>query len=121
MNRNLLALALLLLAGGALGTVAVLARDKTYVAPQPSAQAVIPVALSGAVPPECEVRTLDVQGICCPGCGSKLYGKLAALDGVREVAVDPLKKEVFALVRRDVPNAELESALTFDEYVAKAR
>lgn len=121
MNRNVLALTLLLLVGGALGTVAVLARDKTYVAPQPNAPVAIPSALSGVVPPECEVRTLDVQGICCAGCGSKLYGKLASLDGVREVAVDTLAKQVSTVVRRDVPNAALESALTFDEYVAKAR
>lgn len=121
MNRNLIALTVLLVVGGALGTVAVLARDKTYVAPRASEPAAIPVALAGAASAECDVRTLDVTGICCNGCGSKLYGKLAALDGVREVAVDPLKKEVFALVRRDVPNAALEAALTFDEYAAKAR
>ena len=89
--------------------------------PRASAPVAIPSALSGAVPPECEVRTLDVQGICCAGCGSKLYGKLAGLDGVREVAVDTLAKKVSTVVRRDVPNATLESALTFDEYVAKAR
>lgn len=121
MNRNLLALTVLLLAGGALATVAVLAREKTYVAPQASAPVAIPIALSGAASAECDVRTLDVQGICCPGCGSKLYGKLAALEGVREAAVDSLEKRVFALVRRDVPDAALESALTFDEYVAKVR
>lgn len=121
MSRNALGLVLLLAAGGVLGTVAVLARERTYVVPEHEEPRSIPLALSGDVPSGYDVRTFDVEGICCQGCSSKLHGALLAVEGVREAAVDPLKHEVTALVRDDLADARLEAALTFDKYTAKAR
>ncbi len=121
MSRNQLGLLLLLVAGGALGTVAVFAHERSYVVPEPAKLESIPLALSGEVPPGYVVRSFDVEGICCQGCSSKLHGALMAVAGVREAAVDPLKEEVMALVPADMPNERLEAALTFDKYSARAR
>ncbi len=121
MTKNRLAVLLLLLLGGALGTVAVFARERTYAVPARPAPQSIPLALSGQVPPGYEARTFEVEGICCQGCSSKLYGALLAVAGVREAAVDPLAQRAFALVPADLPDARLEAALTFDKYRAKAR
>lgn len=121
MSRNALAVLVLLAAGSALGTVAVLARERTYVVPEREKPQSIPLALSGAVPAGFAVRTFDVEGICCQGCSSKLHGALLAVEGVRAAAVDPLAAVVTALVPLDMPDARLEAALTFDKYSAKAR
>jgi copper chaperone CopZ len=81
----------------------------------------IPLALEGAAPEGFALRTLAVEGICCQGCSSKLFGALLAVDGVQAAAVDPLKADASAWVRPDVPVAALEAALTFDKYTARAR
>ncbi|NOT29788.1 MAG: heavy-metal-associated domain-containing protein [Planctomycetes bacterium] len=121
MSRNALGILVLLAAGGALGTVAVLARERSYVVPEHERPLSIPLVLSGAVPSGYAVRTFDVEGICCQGCSSKLHGALLAVEGVREAAVDPLTAVVMALAPLDMPDARLEAALTFDKYSAKAR
>ena len=114
-----LGLALVLAAGGVLGTIAVRARERTYVVPVTPAS--VPLVLSGTVPDGCVVRAFDVEGICCQGCSGKLHGALSAVAGVEEVAVDPLAHVVSAVVRADVPEAQLETALTFDKYSVRPR
>jgi hypothetical protein len=121
MNRTWIAPTVLLTAAGVLGAIALRAPEPTYVAPVQAAPAAIPLALEGAAPEGCELRTFAVDGICCQGCSSKLHGALLAVDGVRAAAVDPLKAEASAWVRSDVPVAALEAALTFDKYTARAR
>src|SRR5262245_6114849 len=121
MSTNQLGALILLVAGGALGTVAVFARERTYVVPEHAEPSFIPVALSGDVPAGCSVRTFAVEGICCQGCSSKLHGALMAVEGVREAAVDPLTSTVSAVVADGTPNERLAQALSFDKYRATAR
>lgn len=121
MSPDRIGILLLVLLGGALGTVAVLARERSYEVPERPAPQAIPVALSGEVPPGYAVRRFDVEGICCQGCASKLHGALLSVAGVREAAVDPLAHQAFALAPADLPDERLEAALTFDKYSAKAR
>ena len=121
MSTQRLAIALLILAGGVLGSIAVFARERTYVVPAEVPPASIPLTLEGEVPAGFTLRTFDVEGICCQGCSSKLHGALMALDGLSAAAVDPYRKTVSALARADIPNERLEAALTFDKYRAHAR
>jgi copper chaperone CopZ len=121
MNRAWLAPTLLVLAAGVLGTIALRAGERDYVVPAKPVPASIPLALEGAAPEGFALRTLAVEGICCQGCSSKLFGALLAVDGVQAAAVDPLQAEASAGVRPDVPVAALEAALTFDKYTARAR
>ena len=117
--RRRRALALLALAGGVLGFVALNAKEPTYAVPTRPAD--IPLRLAGEVPAGFALRTFAVEGICCQSCAGKLERVLAPLDGVERVAVDPLTKEVQVLVRVEVEPATLAAALTFDKYVAVAR
>jgi copper chaperone CopZ len=119
MSRNSLALLCLLAVGGVLGTVAVRARERSYVVPERPAPRSIPSALSGEVPPGYAVRTFAVEGICCQGCSSKLHGALMAVEGVREAAVDPLAEVATALVPEQLSTERLAAALTFDKYSAE--
>lgn len=109
----------LLAAGGVLAFIALRASAPTYAVPVRAAD--IPLSIQGEIPPGFVVRTFEVDGICCQSCAGKLERVLATLAGVERVAVDPLRKEVQALVRADVDGAALATALTFDKYVARAR
>lgn len=121
MTGQRLWLVLLVTAGSVLAFVALRAPEPTYVAPQGAQPVAVPLALTQAARPGHVARFFDVQGICCQGCGGKLHGALMALDGVQEVAVDPLRGEVSAWVRADVDDQRLAAALTFDKYSARAR
>jgi copper chaperone CopZ len=114
-------LGLLVLAGAALAFVALRAQAPTYVAPRHQRPVAVPVALTQAPRPDHVARVFDVEGICCQGCGSKLCSALMAVDGVQEVAVDPLRGEVSAWVRSDVDGQRLAAALTFENYSARPR
>jgi len=118
--RRHLGLLLLLGAALALGLVALNAKQPTYAVP--TRPETIPFTLAGEpVPAGYALRTFAVEGICCQSCAGKLERALAPLGGVERVAVDPVRKEVQALVRIEVPATELAAALTFDKYVATAR
>lgn len=121
MSGDRIALACLLLAAGALATIALLARERTYAVPAHAAPESIPLVLAGEVPAGFTLRTFDVEGICCQGCSAKLHGALLALEGVSAAAIDPQAKRVTALARADVPDERLTAALTFDKYHARAR
>jgi len=108
---------LLLAAAGTLGAIAVRAKEPSYVVPAGE----VPLVLDEPLPEGCELRAFDVEGICCKSCAGKLSAALRAVDGVEAVAVDPIARQVSAYVRREVPQAELTGALTFDDYVARAR
>lgn len=118
MKSSSLALLLLLAAGVALGTIAVRAKEPSYVAPVVGD--VMPRRIEGEVPAGLALRTFHVEGICCPSCGSKLHRALASIEGIRKVAVDPDTKEVQVLVAPEVSSERLAEALTFDEFVARA-
>jgi copper chaperone CopZ len=109
----------LLAAGGVLALIALRANAPTYEVPVHAAD--IPLTIQGEVPAGHVVRTFEVDGICCQSCAGKLQQVLAPIAGVERVAVDPLRKEVQALVRAEVESAALVQAMTFDKYVARAR
>ena len=121
MRAQRLGLAGLVLAGGILAVVALRAPEPTYSAPRRATPALAPLVLSQPPLPGNVVRTFDVEGICCRGCGGKLREALMALEGVQEVAVDPLKGQVSASVRPDLERERLAAALTFDQYTARPR
>ena len=79
-------------------------------------QPVCPFELAGEV-----VRVFDVEGMCCGGCAPKVFKALTAQPGVRAAAVDFDSHTARAIVPADADVAALERALTFDDYVAKAR
>jgi copper chaperone CopZ len=112
---------LLLVAGAGLGWIALRAPEPTYVVPAKAAPASIPARIEQDVPEGFVLRTFHVDGICCQGCGGKLYAKALGVEGVSAAAVDTLKQEVAVLVPEDVGDAELLTALTFDKYRASAR
>jgi copper chaperone CopZ len=117
-KRNLLGLSVLLVAGAALGTIAVRAKERSYVVPTRPAPSAVPHALSGEVPPGCTVRRFDVEGMCCQGCAAKLHGALLALEGVREAALDSLAGTVEVVATAELADERLLAALTFDKYRA---
>jgi copper chaperone CopZ len=117
--RRQLPLLGLLAVGGVLAFIALRAPEPTYAVPVRAAD--IPLAIQGEIPDGFVVRTFAVEGICCQSCAGKLQGVLAPLEGVARVAVDPLRKEVQALVRAEVDHEELVRALTFDKYSARLR
>ena len=125
MKPSLPLLAVVLVAGTALGWVgmkAALAERTPYepvtLEDRPET---VPVRLSGEVPAGCVVQELDVEGMCCAGCPSKLYSVLAGVPGVEEIAVDPILGRASVVVRDDVDVVSLEGALTFGAYSATAR
>ncbi|HEX6882004.1 MAG TPA: heavy-metal-associated domain-containing protein [Planctomycetota bacterium] len=111
----------LVLAGATLAFIALRAQAPTYSAPRHAKPVAVPVALTEAPLPGHVVRTFAVEGICCQGCGTKLHAALADIDGVQELAVDPVLGEVTLSVRADVGVEALERALTFDKYSARVR
>jgi len=112
---------LLVAAAAAAGYIVLRAKAPTYSAPVVAEQETIPTALLSQ-PGEGEVvRVFDVEGMCCGGCAPKVFKALTAQAGVRAAAVDYDTHTARAIVPADADVAELERALTFDDYVAKAR
>ncbi len=112
---------LLAVALGATTYVALRAKSPTYTAPEIVAPKALPSVLLSQ-PAEGEVvRVFDVEGMCCGGCAPKIYAALSGASGVREAAVDFESGTARAIVKSDVEVAALERALTFEDYVAKAR
>ena len=109
---------LLAAAGAILFWVGATAGERTYEAPQVQEPSVLKVDLSGEVPSGHVVQTFDVEGICCEGCGGKLYTALAGVEGVHEAAVDPFLKVARAVVPAGADPEALRMALTFDKYSA---
>lgn len=110
-----LSLLLLAAAGLWLGSVALHAKAPTYFAPATE----VPVELSGAVPDGCVVRRFEVEGMCCQTCPKKLYAALAAVDGVRESAIDFDERTVSAVVDAGTPVESLLAVLNTDKYSAR--
>ena len=110
----------LVLAGAALGWIALSAEDPTYQPPVPGVVTnVVPKTLSGEVPDGMVVRRFQVTGMCCDGCTGKLYRSLAEVDGVQEAAVDFLTTSASAVVPADADVQTLLAALEFDKYTAE--
>lgn len=107
-------------AGFLLGWIGFRAKEPTWSAPPEEViPASVPVALSGEIPEGFAVRCFEIDGMCCKGCPGKVYARLANVEGVREVAVDPILERAEAVVPVDLDVATLEAALTFDQYSAK--
>ncbi len=117
-----LGIGIFLLAGAALGIVAWRAETPDYVPPRlVEVPDRFPVRISADVPEGCVVRSLEVEGICCDGCGAKLFVALTSLEEVREAAVDPILGVAQAVVPAGLDTALLEQALTFSKYSARLR
>lgn len=111
---------LLVAAGLALAWIALRhTLDAGATAPEIQVPSRIPVALTGEVPDGYVVRAFDVQGMCCDSCAAKLYAPLAAIDGVDEIAIDPLSGRVATLVPADLDVGLLTAALNRDDYSAR--
>lgn len=120
---KLLTPALLLASAGALAWVAVRSPEPSYqpIPEERPAPEHVPKALSGAVPAGYVVRTFEVEGMCCQGCPGKLWNAVTDVPGVVEAAVDFETGSAEAVVPSDLDVACLETAMTFDEYRARAR
>ncbi len=117
-----LGISIILLAGAVLGIVAWRAETPDYVPPRlVEAPDRVPVRLSADVPEGCVVRSFEIEGICCDGCGGKLFVALTSLEEVREAAVDPILGLAQAVVPAGLDTARLEQALTFSKYSARLR
>lgn len=105
------------------GTTYVVLRTEppNYTAPEIVKPDALPKALSTQPAAGEVVRVFDVEGMCCGGCAPKIYKVLAATPGVREAAVDFDTNTAMAIVTSDTDVAALEKAMTFEDYVAKAR
>lgn len=113
----------LMLVAALAGTVYIVVRAKapTYTPPALVKPETLPTVLQSQPAPGEVVRVFDVEGMCCGGCAPKVYRALAAAPGVREAAVDFDTNTARAIVASEVEAAALEKAMTFDDYVAKAR
>jgi copper chaperone CopZ len=109
---------LILVAGVAAGWIAWRAQ-----APHREAASVkpIPRVLTEA-PAEGEVvRVYDVEGMCCVSCSGKLHAALLEVSGVHAAAVDFDAGTASVLAEETVAPDDLQAALEFDKYTAKAR
>lgn len=115
---KLIPILLLLGAAGVLGWIASRAPEPSYIPPQLEEfePRHVPVVIVGDVPAGHVVRTFEVEGMCCNGCGGKLYDALSVLEGVKKAAVDFDSSTASALVPEDLDTTVLASALTFDKY-----
>jgi copper chaperone CopZ len=93
----------------------------SYVPPTVAAQATIPTVLAAQPAADECVRVFDVKGMCCAGCPPKVHKALTSVAGVRAAAVDFDTRTASVIVPKDLDVAKLETALTFDEFTAKAR
>lgn len=122
MKHLLLLLMLLLAAAGAAGVwITHDAPDRTPAPEAPAPVALAPRDLAGRPAAGERVSTLAVEGMCCQGCGGRLWEALAAQEGVREAAVDFDTATARAIVAVDVDDASLARALTFGKYAAHPR
>jgi len=111
---------LLFVAASVLAAVAFLARDPSYVAPTADeGPPLVPHEVTGAVPAGFELLEFEVDGMCCYGCGGKLYARLTELEGVREAAVDTVRGRAEVIAASSSDPAEVTRALTFDKYTAR--
>jgi len=108
----------IVVAGGLLGWIAFKAPEPSYSPPQPEEfePRHVPVVIIGDIPAGHVVRSFEVDGMCCNGCGGKLYDALTALPQVKKAAVDFDTSTATALVPEGLDTAVLASALTFDKY-----
>ena len=105
-------------AGAILAWVALKAPEPSYIPPRPEEfdPRHVPVVIVGDIPAGHVVRTFQVEGMCCNGCGGKLFDALKAIPEVTKAAVDFESKTATALVPEDLDTAVLASALSFDKY-----
>lgn len=110
-----LLLLLILAAGAWLAYVGFSADEPTYVSPTVrAAHERAPDRLSGEVPAGYVVRSFSVEGMCCEGCPKKLFGKLEALVGVNEAAVNLDAATAQVVVKADLPVESLVEVLAAD-------
>ena len=113
-----LPLLLVLVAGIALGLVALRADDPTYVVPGEGTG--VPAHLPDAVAEGLVVQRFAVEGMCtCSGCPTTLYEALLAVTGVEHAAINPAIGQAKVQVALGTDPAVVAGALTFDDYSAR--
>lgn len=110
-----LPLALLIVAGIWLASIALRAKPPTYTA----LEGEVPAQLSSAPPAGFVVRSFEVEGMCCRSCTRGLHERLLAVEGVSEAAVSFEASSAAALAPADVPAERLLEALNFGKYTAR--
>ena len=107
---------LLVVAGGALGYVALRAPEPTYTAPRQ-----VPRELPEDLPEGTVVRAFDVQGMCCEGCSEKLFAAALEVPGVSGAAVRFEREELRVVCDPATAPDVVARALSFGKYTVAAR
>ena len=61
-------------------------------------------------------KTLKVEGMMCSHCEKHVKEALEKLDGVQEATADHEKKQVVVKLTKDIPDSEIEKAITVAGY-----
>ncbi len=78
-----------------------------------------PTHITGEVPAGYVVHSFTVDGMCCRDCTGKIYGKLKAVPGVVQAAVNFDQHQAEVVMPKDADVAALEQVLRFEKYTAK--
>ena len=105
LNITLAIAAVLLLAAGGASTVDH-ARRSLVPGPRPATRPV-----SSVVPAGARLVTLEVSGMTCAKCASRVTSALAATSGVRSCDVEPAAKRVWVICDRAIADSALVAAV----------
>jgi copper chaperone CopZ len=97
----------------AVATVLLLAAGGSWLvdhARQPAGRARLR-ALPQAVPAGERLVTLEISGMTCANCASRVTGELEATSGVRSCDVDPVAKRAWVVCDRGLADTSLVSAV----------
>ena len=67
--------------------------------------------VAAAVPADARLVTLEVSGMMCANCASRVTSELAATAGVRSCDVDPTAKRAWVICDRGIADTALVSAV----------
>jgi copper chaperone CopZ len=70
-----------------------------------------PRVLPASVPADARLVTLEVSGLTCANCASRVTSRLAATTGVRSCSVDPAAKRAWVVCDRAVADTALVAAV----------
>jgi len=70
---------------------------------------------------ECMKETYFVEGMKCVHCAAHVSEALNNVNGVNKVKVDLANKSVLVFAKRDIPEEEIEKAITSSGYIFKGK
>src|SRR5436190_10984988 len=68
-------------------------------------------AAPAVVPPDARLVTLEVSGMTCAKCASRITGTLAATAGVRSCGIDPPSRRAWVVCDRELADTALVAAV----------